>query len=61
MLLQGHIKVKTVVRAMESGSYGQTVRVKNEATNDTYEAIITGPQEATMSPVPEEKRVADAR
>ena len=31
-LSQGNIRVKTVVRAMESGSYGQTVRVKNEST-----------------------------
>ena len=50
-LNQGGISIKTVLRALENGSYGQTVRVKNEATGETYEAVITGPQEATLSPM----------
>lgn len=58
---QGAIRIKTVVRALESGSYGQTVRVKNEATHDTYEVIVTGPQEGAMSPVPEESKLASSR
>jgi flagellar basal body P-ring formation protein FlgA len=49
-LNQGGVKIDTVMRAMENGSYGQTVRVKNEASGQTYEAVITGSQEATLSP-----------
>jgi hypothetical protein len=45
------VSVKTVAKAMEGGSYGQTIRVKNEATNETYEVVLTGPQEGTMGPV----------
>lgn len=55
---QGAIRVKTVVRALESGSYGQTIRVKNEATHDTYEVVVTGPQEGSMSPTREESKLA---
>jgi flagella basal body P-ring formation protein FlgA len=44
------IRVKTVARAMEGGSFGQTVRVKNEATKDVYEVVLTGPQEGTLGP-----------
>jgi flagella basal body P-ring formation protein FlgA len=49
-LERGGIRVKTVARALEGGSYGQTVRVKNEATKDVYEVVLTGPQEGTLSP-----------
>ena len=49
---RGGIRVKTVARAMEGGSYGQTVRVKNEATKDIYEVVLTGPQEGTLGPPP---------
>ena len=55
---QGAIRVKTVVRALESGSYGQTIRVKNESTHDTYEVVVTGPQEGSMSPTREESKLA---
>lgn len=46
---QGAIELKTVARAMEGGSFGQTVRVKNESTRDIFEVILTGPQTASMS------------
>lgn len=49
-LNQGGISIKTVLRATESGAYGQSVHVKNESTSESYEAIVTGPQEATLSP-----------
>ena len=42
--------MKTVARAMEEGSYGQTIRVKNEGTKDVFAVVMTGPQEATMGP-----------
>ncbi len=47
-LRQGNVRIKTVARAMEGGSFGQTIKVKNEATREVYEVVITGPQEATM-------------
>jgi flagella basal body P-ring formation protein FlgA len=47
-LSQGAVRVKSVARAMEGGSYGQRIRVKNEATNDFYDVVLTGPQEATL-------------
>jgi flagella basal body P-ring formation protein FlgA len=46
---QGTVKIKTVARAMEGGSYGQTIRVKNEATKDLFQVVVTGPQSATMN------------
>jgi flagella basal body P-ring formation protein FlgA len=49
-LERGGVRVKTVARAMEGGSFGQTVRVKNEATKDVYEVVLTGPQEGTLGP-----------
>lgn len=48
---RGAVSVKTVARAMEDGSFGQTIRVKNEATKDVYEVVLTGPQQASMGPV----------
>ncbi|HVT90801.1 MAG TPA: flagellar basal body P-ring formation chaperone FlgA [Tepidisphaeraceae bacterium] len=49
---QGSVRIKTVVRALEGGSFGQTIRVKNEATRETFQVTITGPQTATMSVAP---------
>jgi flagella basal body P-ring formation protein FlgA len=48
-LNQGTVRIKTVARAMESGSYGQTIRVKNETTKDVFQVVLTGPQTATMN------------
>jgi flagella basal body P-ring formation protein FlgA len=41
---QGGIRIKTVARAAESGTFGQTIKVKNETTRDVYDVRITGPQ-----------------
>ena len=49
-LSRGGVSIKTVGRAMEEGSYGQTIKVKNEATKDVYEIVLTGPQEGRMGP-----------
>jgi hypothetical protein len=50
---------------MEGGSFGQTIRVKNEATNETFEVVLTGPQEGTIggavAPATEAPKVAAAR
>ncbi|HSI34704.1 MAG: flagellar basal body P-ring formation chaperone FlgA [Phycisphaerae bacterium] len=43
-LTQGAIQAKSVARAMERGSLGQTVRVKNEATGNVFDVVLTGPQ-----------------
>jgi flagella basal body P-ring formation protein FlgA len=48
-LEQGTVRIKTVARAMEGGSYGQTIRVKNEATREVFQVVLTGPQTATMN------------
>ena len=50
LLNRGGVTIKSVGRAMEEGSYGQTIKVKNEATKDVYEVVLTGPQEASMGP-----------
>ena len=50
-LNSGSVQVKSVGRALEGGSYGQTIRVKSEATDQTFEVVLTGPQEATLGPM----------
>ena len=49
---RGNVRIKSVGKALEGGSYGETIRVKNEATKDVYQVVLTGPQEATMAPPP---------
>lgn len=48
-LNRGTVRIKSVGKALDPGSYGQTIRVKNEATRDVYQVVLTGPQEATMA------------
>jgi flagella basal body P-ring formation protein FlgA len=50
-LERGGIRVKGVAKALEGGCYGQTIRVKNEATKDVYQVVLTGPQEGSIAPV----------
>ena len=61
LLSRGGVSIKSVARAMEDGSYGHTIKVKNEATKDIYEVVLTGPQEATMGPAEPEATAASAR
>ena len=49
-LVRGSVKIKGVAKALEGGCFGQTIRVKNEATKDVYQVVLTGPQEASMTP-----------
>jgi flagella basal body P-ring formation protein FlgA len=49
-LNEGGLQVRTVAKAMESGSFGQTIKVKNDQTQDVYDVMLTGPQQATMGP-----------
>jgi flagella basal body P-ring formation protein FlgA len=44
LLRKGAIEVKSVARATEPGSFGQTIRVKNETTRELYEVVVIGPQ-----------------
>lgn len=46
---QGGVRVKTVARAIDNGTYGQSVRVKNETTREVYRVVVTGMQEASLS------------
>jgi flagella basal body P-ring formation protein FlgA len=48
-LVRGTVKIKGVAKALEGGCFGQTIRVKNEATKDVYSVVLTGPQEASIS------------
>jgi flagella basal body P-ring formation protein FlgA len=47
-LTQGTIRAKSVARATEQGTIGQTIRVKNEVTNNTFDVVVTGPQTARL-------------
>jgi flagella basal body P-ring formation protein FlgA len=48
---QGNVSVRSVAKAIEGGSYGQTIRVKSEITDEIFEVMLTGPQEATLGPI----------
>jgi flagella basal body P-ring formation protein FlgA len=48
VLQQGGVQIKTVARALEAGAFGQSIRVRNEATKDVFEVVLTGPQTARM-------------
>jgi flagella basal body P-ring formation protein FlgA len=57
-LNRGGISIRTTARAMESGSYGQTIKLKSEDTNDIFQATLTGPQEASVGPPVEPAKLA---
>jgi flagella basal body P-ring formation protein FlgA len=57
-LTQGTVRVKTIGRALESGAYGQAVRVRNDATRDIFEVVMTGPQEGSIGPLPDGAKAA---
>ena len=48
----GGVRVQSVARAMEGGTYGQAIRVRNEATREILQVTLTGPQQAVMGPTP---------
>jgi flagella basal body P-ring formation protein FlgA len=47
-LRHGSVELRSVARAMEQGSLGQTVRVRNENTRDMLDVTVTGAQEARL-------------
>ena len=52
-LNEGSVRVTTVARAMETGSYGQSIKVRNDETKDIFDVTLIGPQTATMGPPPQ--------
>jgi flagella basal body P-ring formation protein FlgA len=47
-LTQGTIRAKSVARATEQGTLGQTIRVRNEVTNNSFDVVVTGQQTARL-------------
>jgi flagella basal body P-ring formation protein FlgA len=47
-LTRGTVQLRSVARAMEQGTRGQTIRVRNENSRDVLYVVVTGPQEARM-------------
>lgn len=45
----GKVQITSVARALEQGAFGQTIKVRNEATRDVLEVQVTGPQQARLS------------
>jgi flagella basal body P-ring formation protein FlgA len=47
----GSVRVTAVARALESGSFGETIRVRDESSNppQVYDVTLTGPQTGTLS------------
>lgn len=48
-LKKGSFEIKTVARALEGGTYGQSIRVRNEVTRDVFQVVVTGAQTGSMS------------
>lgn len=58
----GSVMVKIVARAVDGGSFGQTIRVKSETTREVFRVTVTGPQTASINPVaPPSEPVAISR
>jgi flagella basal body P-ring formation protein FlgA len=48
--IRGTMKVVTVARACEGGTYGQSIRVRNDTDpTQTFQVTLSGPQEATVT------------
>ncbi|MGA2443414.1 MAG: flagellar basal body P-ring formation chaperone FlgA, partial [Tepidisphaeraceae bacterium] len=54
-LRRGSVQLRSVARAMEEGSLGQTIRVRNENTRDTLDVTVTGAQEARLGDAPDQE------
>ncbi len=48
IMRRGALEVRTVATAMGSGTYGQEIKVRNEATRQVLEAKLAGPQLAIV-------------
>jgi flagella basal body P-ring formation protein FlgA len=56
----GSMRIRAVAIAMETGSMGQTIQVRNETTRDVFAVTVTGPQEARLGDVPAAQGIAAA-
>ena len=45
---QGHVQLKWVAEARESGSYGQAIRVRKPGSRDEFSVLLTGPQQGKL-------------
>jgi flagella basal body P-ring formation protein FlgA len=50
-LSQGNVQITTVARAMEAGSYGQTIRAKHEGSGAIYDVTLTAPKAGRIMPI----------
>jgi flagella basal body P-ring formation protein FlgA len=50
MISEGAVQIRTVGRALDGGTYGQSIRIRNEQTREIYRAVLVGPQEAALGP-----------
>ncbi|MFT3785330.1 MAG: flagellar basal body P-ring formation chaperone FlgA [Tepidisphaeraceae bacterium] len=46
VMRRGGVEIKTIATAMEAGSFGQIIRVKNDANKQQFDVQLTGPQTA---------------
>jgi flagella basal body P-ring formation protein FlgA len=62
-LNQGGVEIRSVAIAQESGSFGQTIKLKSDRTQDVFQATLTGPQAASVgavaAPDPDAKLASD--
>lgn len=49
----GDVEVNLTATAMQAGSLGQTVRLKNDVTREVFQARVTGPGRASFTPAGE--------
>jgi flagella basal body P-ring formation protein FlgA len=47
-LTSGSVQIRSVGRAMEQGSLGQSIKVRNETTRDVFDVTVTGRQEGRL-------------
>jgi flagella basal body P-ring formation protein FlgA len=53
-VVQGNVRITAVGRAMEAGSFGQTIRVRNDIDpTSIFDVTLNGPQQGTVSSTPE--------
>ncbi len=45
---QGHVQLKWVAEARESGAFGQSIRVRKPGTRDEFSIVLTGPQQGKL-------------
>ena len=45
----GGVRLLTAARALSDGAMGQTVRMRNEATRETFNAVVIGPKRVSLA------------